>query len=143
MTRAGKTLRIRDGRGVLILDHQGIGNVVMSIPLLRAVSEWARDRWPVWVTLEGPARAQVLAQEGLNIIPIYYQPKCNAWERLSALRAALQGRVDLVSLEGPARAQVLAQEGLNIIPIYYQPKCNAWERLSALRAALQGRVDLV
>ena len=96
MTRAGKTLRIRDGRGVLILDHQGIGNVVMSIPLLRAVSEWARDRWPVWVTLEGPARAQVLAQEGLNIIPIYYQPKCNAWERLSALRAALQGQVDLV-----------------------------------------------
>jgi len=96
MTHASKALRIRDNRGILILDHQGLGNLVMSIPLLKGVSGWARNRWPAWVTLEGPSRVQVLSQEGLNIIPIYYKPQCNVWKGINQLRSALQGRVDLV-----------------------------------------------
>ena len=92
----GETLRIREGKGILILDHQGIGNVVMSLPLLKAACEWARDRWPVWVLLSAPSRFEILSQENLDVTPVYYHANCGAWLNLRTLRSVLRGRVDLV-----------------------------------------------
>ncbi len=89
-------MRIRDGRGILILDHQGIGNVVLSLPLLRSVRDWARGRWPVWVLLNSPHVFDLLAEEEIEATPVYYQADRGAWRNLITLRGLLKQRIDLV-----------------------------------------------
>jgi ADP-heptose:LPS heptosyltransferase len=86
---------IRPGRGILIVDTQGFGDVVSSLSLLKAVCRWSSERWPVCVLLHSPSRFEVIRAENLNVFPLYMQSYlgCRGMIRLSS---ELSGKVDLV-----------------------------------------------
>jgi ADP-heptose:LPS heptosyltransferase len=78
-----KTLpEIRSGKGILVLDHHGFGNVVMSIPLLRVVCEWEEARLPVFLLLKNRQHFELISLEGLPVETLYledFKSACAFW----------------------------------------------------------------
>lgn len=95
MSVAGE-LAIRNGRGVLFVDSQGLGDVVQSLPLLRAVCNWAEGRWPVQALFATKDHYEIVREEGLKITPLFVSSVPR--KPLSVLRvwSELVGRPDLI-----------------------------------------------
>jgi len=74
---------------------QGLGDVVMSLPLLRAISKWAEGRFVVRVIFESSQHVDLIREEGLNIIPVCspYRP---IWKQVINLRKVWKAGADLV-----------------------------------------------
>lgn len=72
----------RVDRGIFVLDHHGFGNVIMSLPLLQAVSKWAAGRCTVTVLFRSPEHFRLLQNEGLSIKPVYL---CSRYQGVSGL----------------------------------------------------------
>jgi hypothetical protein len=83
-------------RGILILAHYGLGDLIMSLPLLRAVSAWADGQRPVRVLLHSAKHFELLREEGLCISPLYYHPHFSGARGLLRLWSHLIGSTDLV-----------------------------------------------
>jgi ADP-heptose:LPS heptosyltransferase len=95
--RAGaKELLLRRGRGILILDHHGLGNVIMSLPLLRAICRWTSGRWPVRILLKSPDHFDLLREEGISLIPLYYHLRYRGLRGMVRLWRDLRGATDLI-----------------------------------------------
>jgi len=68
---ATTALLIRPRRGILFVDCQGLGDVVQSLPLLRAVCSWSAGRWPIRVLFATPQHYELVREEGLRLIPFF------------------------------------------------------------------------
>ncbi len=75
---------------VLILNHYGLGNVVMSLPLLTAAAARARGV-KVRVLFASPECFDLVREEGLAVEPIYYHPQFEGVRGLLRLRKAFPG----------------------------------------------------
>ncbi|HEV2297358.1 MAG TPA: glycosyltransferase family 9 protein [Candidatus Acidoferrales bacterium] len=64
-------IHIRPGRGILIVDSQGLGDVVQSLPLLKAVCGWASGRWPVRVLFASAQHYELVREERMQLIPLF------------------------------------------------------------------------
>lgn len=64
-------ITIRPGRGILFVDSQGLGDVVQSLPLLRAICRWADRRWPVRALFATADHYQLVREEKLNVTPFF------------------------------------------------------------------------
>lgn len=53
------------------MDSQGLGDVVQSLPLLRAVCRWANGRWPVQALFATPDHYELVREERLNLTPLF------------------------------------------------------------------------
>ena len=62
---------IRPWRGVLFVDCQGLGDVVQSLPLLKAVCNWSAGKWPVRVLFAARQHYELVREENLQLIPIF------------------------------------------------------------------------
>jgi ADP-heptose:LPS heptosyltransferase len=94
---AGKCrIHIRPGRGILVVDSQGLGDVVQSLPLLKAVCEWARDRYPVHVMFASPRHYELVQEEGLEISPLFVHHLRSDLLGLFGLWKELAGKFDLI-----------------------------------------------
>lgn len=89
-------LVIRGRRGILIVDPQGYGDVVMSIPLLKAVCQWARGRWPVRALFQSEAHFDLVREENLDLQPLFVKPRYQNWRGLVRLWSDLRGTTDFV-----------------------------------------------
>src|ERR1017187_3159704 len=87
---------IRSGKGILILNHQGLGNVIMSIPLLRAVSRERPQDCPIYVLLASRDHYQLIENDALDIIPLCRRPDYQGWRGSMRLWLGLRARIDLV-----------------------------------------------
>jgi ADP-heptose:LPS heptosyltransferase len=87
---------IRSGKGILILNHQGLGNVIMSTPLLRAVSRQRPQHCPIYVLLASRDHYQLIENEALDIIPLCRRPSYQGWRGSMKLWFDLRTRIDLV-----------------------------------------------
>lgn len=87
---------IRPSRGVLFVDSQGLGDVVQSLPLLRAVCDWAEGHCPVQALFASEHHYQIVLEEGLNLAPFFVSSVPR--KPLSVLRlwSKLVGRPDLI-----------------------------------------------
>jgi ADP-heptose:LPS heptosyltransferase len=79
--------------GIFILDPYGIGNVVMSIPFLRAACASGRE---VTVLLASPLQHELLIQEGLKMRAIY-RSAYPGWRGLARLANELRGKIGTVA----------------------------------------------
>lgn len=91
-----RDIRIRPGRGILFVDSQGLGDVVQSLPLLRAICRWAEGRWPVRVLFATADHYQILREERLNLIPFFVSSVPRKPTSLLRLWSQLVRRSDLV-----------------------------------------------
>ncbi|MGC1107218.1 MAG: glycosyltransferase family 9 protein [Candidatus Acidiferrales bacterium] len=78
------------------MDSQGLGDVVQSLPLLRAVCEWAKGRWPVQALFATSDHYEIVREEKLNLTPFFVssvprKPRSVLW-----LWSKLVGRPDLI-----------------------------------------------
>jgi ADP-heptose:LPS heptosyltransferase len=89
-------MRFRNGRGILIINHQGLGDAVQSLPLIKGVCRWARGRWPVRILLYSPPYFELMQQERLDLIPYYFYPKYEGKTGLLRLWQDLAGTTDLI-----------------------------------------------
>lgn len=99
LQRAGKLdgeLEIRPGRAVLFVDSQGLGDVVQSLPLLRAVCQWAEGRWPVQALFATERHYEIVREESLNLIPFFISSVPRKPLSVVRLWSKLVGRADLI-----------------------------------------------
>jgi ADP-heptose:LPS heptosyltransferase len=89
-------MRFHNGRGVLIVCHQGLGDTVQSLPLIKAVCRWARGRWPVRILFGSQPYSELIQEEGLELIPYYFRPKYQTKRGLLRLCLDLMGTTDLI-----------------------------------------------
>jgi ADP-heptose:LPS heptosyltransferase len=89
-------IRIRPGRGVLVVDSQGLGDVVQSLPLLKAVCSWAHGRWPVRALFASPGHYELVQEENLEMIPLFVPQTRNRPARLLHLWRQLARQSDLI-----------------------------------------------
>lgn len=89
-------ISFRQGRGILVVDPQGLGDVVDSTPLLKAICRWAKGRCPVRVLFASPDRFELIREEGLDLIPLYVHPRYDGWRGLARLWSDLKGTTDLI-----------------------------------------------
>ena len=75
---------------VLILNHHGLGNVVMSLPLLTAVAARAGG-FKVRVLFASPECFDLVRDEELVLEPVYYRPHFEGFRGLLRLRKAFPG----------------------------------------------------
>jgi ADP-heptose:LPS heptosyltransferase len=68
----------------------------MSLPLLRGISRWSGGRWPVKVLLKTTEHFELLREEGLDLLPLYYHPQYLGWRGLTRLVEDLRGTIDLI-----------------------------------------------
>lgn len=94
--RVAVTLPIRPGHGILFVDCQGLGDVVQSLPFLKAVCGWAADRWPVRALFAAPEHFELIQEESLHLFPFFVQYLRHDVRRLFDLWLQLAGRSDLV-----------------------------------------------
>lgn len=87
---------IRPGRGILVVDPQGLGDVVCSIPLIKAICGWSCGRWPVYLILNNPNCFELIRGEGLDVVPIFMVPSYSGKRGAFRLWAELKNRIDLV-----------------------------------------------
>ncbi|MGB6482877.1 MAG: glycosyltransferase family 9 protein [Candidatus Acidiferrales bacterium] len=78
------------------MDSQGLGDVVQSLPLLRAVCEWAEGRWRVQALFATSDHYEIVREEKLNLAPFFVssvprKPRSVLW-----LWSKLVGRPDLI-----------------------------------------------
>src|SRR6266550_4280332 len=50
--RKTASIPFRPRRGILIVDSQGLGDVVCSLPLLQSVCRWSNGQFPIYVLLQ-------------------------------------------------------------------------------------------
>lgn len=86
----------RVDRGIFVLDHHGFGNVIMSLPLLRAVSKWASGRCPVTVLFRSPEHFRLLQNEELSINPVYLCPRYEGVSGLYQLLKDFRGSAEVL-----------------------------------------------
>jgi ADP-heptose:LPS heptosyltransferase len=89
-------MRFRDGRGILIVNHQGLGDAVLTLPLIKAVCRWASGRWPVRILFDSQPYSELVQEEGLEHIPCYLHPKYAGKRGLLRLCLDLVGTTDLI-----------------------------------------------
>lgn len=89
-------IRIRSGRGILFVDSQGLGDVVQSLPLLRAICRMADGRWPVRVLFATADHYEILREEKLNVIPSFVSSVPRKPASLLRLWSQLVRKSDLV-----------------------------------------------
>jgi ADP-heptose:LPS heptosyltransferase len=87
---------IRPRRGVLFIDCQGLGDVVQSLPLLKAVCNWSERRWPVRVLFATRQHYELVREEKLQMIPIFVGGLRRDAAGLMNLWAKLAGKSDLI-----------------------------------------------
>ncbi|MGH9729331.1 MAG: glycosyltransferase family 9 protein [Candidatus Acidiferrales bacterium] len=83
-------------RGVLFVDCQGLGDVVQSLPLLKAVCNWAAGKWPVRVLFASPQHYELVREENLQLIPILVGELRRDPAGLLNLWTKLAGKSDLI-----------------------------------------------
>ena len=88
--------RIRPGRGILFVNCQGYGDVVCSLPLLRAIESGAKSDCPVYVLFLSPAHFELLKAENLNIRPLFMDSAWAGLRGLVFLWSRIHGKIDLV-----------------------------------------------
>jgi ADP-heptose:LPS heptosyltransferase len=89
-------LYLRNRRGILIACHQGLGDVVQSLPLIKAVCRWARGRWPVRILFDSPPYFELVQEEDLELTPYYFHPTYVGKRGLLRLCLDLRGTTDLI-----------------------------------------------
>jgi ADP-heptose:LPS heptosyltransferase len=89
-------IRLRTGRGILIVNHQGLGDAVQSLPLVKALCHWATDRYPVRILFDSRPYCELYQSEGLHFIPYYVCPDYAGKKGLLQLCLALRGTTDLI-----------------------------------------------
>lgn len=87
---------IRPRRGVLFVDCQGLGDVVQSLPLLKAVCNWSEREWPVRVLFATRQHYELVREENLQLIPIFVGELRRNAAGLMNLWAKLVGKSDLI-----------------------------------------------
>lgn len=96
MRRFAGDFAIRPRRGVLFVDSQGLGDVVQSLPLLRAVCNWAHGRWPVQALFATTDHYEIIREEGLNLAPFFVSSVPRKPLAVLRLWSRLVGRPDLI-----------------------------------------------
>jgi ADP-heptose:LPS heptosyltransferase len=81
---------------VLFVDSQGLGDVVQSLPLLRAVCEWAEGRWPVQALFATAGHYEIVREEKLNLVPFFVSSVPRKPCSVIWLWSKLVGRPDLI-----------------------------------------------
>ncbi len=89
-------IRIRSGRGILFVDSQGLGDVVQSLPLLRAICRLADGRWPVRVLFATADHYEIVREEKLSVISFFVSTVPRKAVSVLRLWSQLVGRSDLV-----------------------------------------------
>ncbi|MGH9730782.1 MAG: glycosyltransferase family 9 protein, partial [Candidatus Acidiferrales bacterium] len=87
---------IRPRRGILFVDCQGLGDVVQSLPLLKAVCNWGAPKWPVHVLFATQQHYELVREENLQLIPIFVGELRGHVAGLMSLWAKLAGKSDLI-----------------------------------------------
>ena len=87
---------IRPRRGVLFVDCQGLGDVVQSLPLLKAVCNWGKNKWPTRVLFATQQHCELVREENLQLIPIFVGELRRHAAGLMKLWTRLAGKSDLV-----------------------------------------------
>lgn len=87
---------IRPGRSVLFVDSQGLGDVVQSLPLLRAVCRWTDGRWPVQSLFATPDHYELVREESLNLTPLFVSSVPRNPYFVFRLWSKLIGKPDLI-----------------------------------------------
>src|ERR1700676_319670 len=70
--------------------------MVQSLPLIKAVCDWARGRWPVRILFRSPPYFELVQEEGLELTPHYFRPKYLGKRGLLRLCRDLSGTTDLI-----------------------------------------------
>ncbi|ULA60416.1 MAG: hypothetical protein LZF60_240013 [Nitrospira sp.] len=83
-------------RGIFILNHHGFGNVVLSLPLLQAISRWALNKCIVRVLFRSPEYFQLIQHEVVGIEPIYLHTRYEGFRGLCNIRMDFGGTADLL-----------------------------------------------
>jgi ADP-heptose:LPS heptosyltransferase len=91
-----QSINLRQDRGILILNHHGFGNVVMSIPLLKAISDWVAGRWPIKVFFNSVHHFELVREEGLDIEPIFHHPDHSEVIGLVNLWKIFSHKIDMI-----------------------------------------------
>jgi ADP-heptose:LPS heptosyltransferase len=94
--RVEHRVAIRPRRGILFVDSQGLGDVVQSLPLLKAVCNWGACKWPVRVLFATQQHYELVREENLQLIPIFVGELRGHVSGLMSLWAKLAGKSDLV-----------------------------------------------
>ncbi len=89
-------IRIRPGRGILFVDSQGLGDVVQSLPLLRAICRWAEGRWLVRVLFATTDHYEIVREEKLDLIPFFVSSVPRKAVSVLRLWSQLVRRSDLI-----------------------------------------------
>lgn len=78
------------------MDSQGLGDVVQSLPLLRAVCRWADGRWPVQTLFATPSHYELVHEEKLNLTPLFVSSVPRNPYFVVRLCSKLVGQPDLI-----------------------------------------------
>lgn len=89
-------ISIRQGRGILFVDSQGLGDVVQSLPLLRAICHLAEGRWPVRALFASADHYEIVREETLNITPFFVSTVSRKIASVLRLLLRLRGKSDLI-----------------------------------------------
>jgi ADP-heptose:LPS heptosyltransferase len=95
-TQLAREITIRAGRGILLVDSQGLGDVVQSLPLLRAICRWAEGRWPMRALFATADHYEIVSEERLNLIPFFVSSVPRKAASVLRLWRELVGRSDLI-----------------------------------------------
>jgi len=94
--RVAHDAAIRPRRGVLFADCQGLGDVVQSLPLLKAVCNWGAHKWRVHVLFATQQHYELVREENLQLIPIFVGELRRNAAGLMKLWTKLAGKSDLI-----------------------------------------------
>lgn len=78
------------------MDSQGLGDVVQSLPLLRAVCSWAEGRWPVQALFATEDHYEIVCEEALDLVPFFVSSVPRRPLSVLRLWSKLVGRPDLI-----------------------------------------------
>lgn len=89
-------MSIRPGRGLLFVATQGLGDLVQTLPLLRAICDLAETRLPIYLLLASPLQFELLREEKLLLSQICVRDGLG--ERRSRLKLwkKIVGKIDLI-----------------------------------------------
>jgi heptosyltransferase-2 len=89
-------MRIRPGKGILVICRQGLGDAVQTLPLIRAVCRFAKDRCPVRILFHSRPSFELFQEEGLDFTPYFIEPDYDGLTGLLRLCWQLRGTSDLI-----------------------------------------------
>lgn len=90
----GKTLR--PGKGLLFVATQGLGDLVQTFPLIRAIYAGVKGRWPVYLLLASPRHYEPFREERLPVRPIFVRESPGAPHSYRKLWRKLAGEIDVI-----------------------------------------------